>query len=80
MHVCLSTVCCQQGPQYEGLAMEAGRAGLELQKSNSGSGDGLGGNEGYALLSTRKSPVIDLHAQAGGEVPADIAAYTPPAL
>ena len=61
--------------------MEAGAAGLELQKSCSGSGDGLsdGGEEAAALL-CRKAPVINLHAKAGGEVPADIAAYTPPAL
>ena len=54
-------------------------AGLELQKSTSGSEDGLGGHEGDTLLS-RKTPVINLHATAGGEVPADVTAYKPPAL
>jgi hypothetical protein len=61
--------------------MEAGTAGLELQKSCSGSGDGLGGDgEEAAALLDRKAPVINLQAKAGGEVPADVAAYTPPAL
>ena len=59
--------------------MEAGMAGLELQKSGSGSGEGLGG-DGVALLPGRKAAVISLSAKAGGDVPADIAAYTPPHL
>ena len=55
--------------------MEAGMAGLELQKSTSGLGGG--DQEGDTLLA-KKSPVINLHATAGGDVPADIAAYKPP--
>ena len=57
--------------------MEAGMAGLELQKSGSGSGEGLGG-DGDALLPGKKAAVISLSAKAGGDVPADIAAYHPP--
>lgn len=49
-------------------------AGLELQKSTSGLGED---HEGDTLLA-KKSPVINLHATAGGEVPADVAAYKPP--
>ena len=59
--------------------MEAGMAGLELQKSSSGSGERMGG-DGDALLPGRKAAVINLSAKAGGHVPADIAAYTPPHL
>ena len=57
--------------------MEAGMAGLELQKSTSGSDEGLGGHERDTILA-RKSPIINLHAKAGGDVPADVAAYKPP--
>lgn len=71
----------KQGVQHEGLAMEAGMAGLELQKSGSGSDEGLGGaGEEEALLEGRKGAIINLHAQAGGATPADIAAYAPPRL
>jgi len=44
------------------LAMEAGMAGLELHKSSSGSEFSLGDDKGDALLSSRESPVINLHS------------------